>query len=179
MNVKKEEPLLVMQYEAGKVLWRLFFPNGLAILLFGAILIDLFEKVLLSGCNMKDCYILIIFSFLVFGGILVTIEMLLVKEIRFYKDRIEKEWSIFGIKSLKYSNAKIRGITSWFASSKGFLYIKKPKWYQYKCCVYDEHLISKENKEKAIKILANISNRNINEFTKSRLEINPLIKNKG
>jgi len=124
----------------------------------------------------EKCFGLVIFGFIVTGSVLLTIEMFLLKEIRLYSDRIEKEWSIFGIRSLKYSNARLRGMNSNLASAKSFLYIKKPSWYKYKCCGYDEHLISKKNKEKAIEILANISNRDINEFTKFRLEMNPLIQ---
>jgi len=176
---QEEKPLLVMEYETGKVLMRMFFPNGLAIFLIGVILFGVVENIILNGCSKKDCFIFIIFIFLSFFGLIATLEMFLVKEIRLYKDRIEKEWSIFGIKSLSYSNTKIRGIKSWFASAKGFLYIKKPKWYKYKCCGYDENLINDKNKEKAIDILAIVSNRDKEEFTKTRIEINPLIRKQG
>ena len=174
--MKNEEPLLSFDYEVGRVFWRLFFPNGLVFFWFGAVFLSIFENVQVDGCNLKDCFGLVFFGLLVAGSVLLSIEMLFIKEIRFYSDRIEKEWALFGVRSLKYSNARLRGINSHFASSKSFLYIKKPSWYKYKCCGYDEYLISKENKEKAIEILANISKRNINEFTEFRLEINPLIK---
>jgi len=175
-----EKPLLTLQYEVGKVLWRLFFPNSIVLL----IVFILFSQVLSIGreCNMKDCYIVGLFSLLIVGVLFVSIEMLLVKEIKFYKNRIEKSWSIFGTKSLEYTNVRLRGITSWIASNKGFLYINKPNWFTYKCCGYDENLISKENKEKAITVLSQVSNRDEEEFTKTRVEINPLIQkiiNKG
>lgn len=170
------EALLTVEYSTGKVFWRLFFPNGLGFILLVSIVIDLYNKVILNGSTMTDSYILIIFSFLAFSLFLVTIEMFLVKEIRFYKDRIEKEWIIFGTRGLEYSNIRIRGISTWLASTKSFLYIKRPKWYKYKCCTYDEHLINNEDREKAIELLANISSRDIKEFKKTRLEINPLIK---
>ena len=174
--MKKEESLLSFDYEVGRVFWRLFFPNGLAFLLSGAVLLSLFEETLQYGCNLKDCFGLVLFGFIVIGSALVTIEMFLLKEIRLYSNRIEKEWSIFGIRSLEYSNARLRCMNSNLASAKSFLYIKKSSWYKYKCCGYDEHLISKENKEKAIEILANISHRNINEFTEFRLEMHPFIQ---
>ncbi|MCH9741113.1 MAG: hypothetical protein K0U38_09815 [Epsilonproteobacteria bacterium] len=176
METKKsvDKPLLVMQYEPGKVLWRLFFPNSLVIL----IIFPFFSRVFNFGieCNMKDCYILGLFSLIVIGVIFISIEMFLVKEIRLYEHHIEKEWFIVGTKSLAYTNARMRGITSWIASNKGFLYINKPNWYRYKCCGYDEHLISKENKEKAIEVISQISNRDEDEFKKARVEINPLIQ---
>jgi len=174
--MENEEPLLSFDYETGRVFWRLFFPNGLGFFLFGAVFLSIFENIQVHGCNSKDCFGLIFFGLLVAGSVLLSIEMLLIKEIRLYSDRIEKEWSIFGARSLKYSNAKLRGINSNLASAKSFLYIKKASWYRYKCCGYDEHLISKENKKKAIEILANISNRDIDEFTEFPLEMNPLIK---
>lgn len=175
--MKNEEPLLSFDYETGRVFWRLFFPNGLVFFWFGAVFLSIFENIQLHGCNLKDCFGLIFFGLLVTGSVLLSIEMLLIKEIRLYSDKIEKEWFIFGLKSLEYSNARLRGINSNLASAKSFLYIQKPSWYRYKCCTYDEHLISKENKEKAIEILASISNRNINEFTKFQVEMNPLIQN--
>lgn len=44
----------------------------------------------------EECFGLIFFGLLVAGSVLLSIEMLLIKEIRLYSDRIEKEWSIFG-----------------------------------------------------------------------------------
>lgn len=174
-----EKALLTIEYSAAKVFWRLFFPNGLGLILLVSILIDLYHKMILNGFNMKDSYILIVFSILAFSFLLLTIEMFMVKEIRFYKDRVEKEWTIFGTRGIEFSNAKIRGVSSWFVSIKNFLYIKKPKWYKYKCCGYDEHLVNEEDRIKAIKFLANISHRDVKDFSETRLEINPLIKNKG
>jgi len=173
------KPLLTVEYMTSKVIWRLFYPNILGLILSAYLVNTFYNKVMQEGSSIESSYVLAIFIFLFIGGLLATIEMLLIKEIRFYQDRIEKEWAIFGIRSLQYSNMKIRGISTWLASTKSFLYINPPKWYKYKCCGYDEYLISNKEKEKAIEILANISNRDIEEFNESRLEINPLIKYKG
>ena len=171
----QEEPLLTFNYEIGKVLWRLFFPFGIIFILFGSVLFSINNNVQLNGCNLKDCFGLLFFGTMVVGSLLLSIEMILVKEIRFFKNRIEKEWSFFGSKTIDYSNARLRGINSKFASSKNFMYIKKPTWYSFKCCGYDEHLISEENKVRAIGILAKVTNRNLEELKEPRLEINPLM----
>lgn len=115
---------------------------------------------------------LIVLSSFILSTVLLTIEMFIVKEIRFYTDRLEKEWALFGTNSIEYKYTHFRGISSRFASSKSFMYIHKPNWYHYKCCGYDEHLLSPENKDKANALLARLSYRDINEFQNISTELN-------
>lgn len=174
-----KEPLLIIKYMTSKVFWRLFFPYTLIFLLFSGTFVLILERILISGCNIKDCFGIFFFGSIIIGALFLSSEILLVKDIKLYSDRVEKEWLFFGIKKLFFSNARVRGIKTWFVSNKAFLYVKKPKWYMFKCCSYDENLISEDDKEKAMQILASISNRDVNEFKKLQVDINPLIKNRG
>jgi hypothetical protein len=171
--------LLKIEYMTDKVIWRLFFPYALIFLLFGGTFMLILERVLVDGCSTKDCFGLSFFGLIIIVALISSVEILLMKDIKIYSDRIEKEWLFFGTKHLSFSNAKLRGIKTWFISNKAFLYLKKPRWYMLKCCSYDENLISENDKEEAMNILANISHRDVNEFKKIQVAMNPLIKNKG
>jgi len=175
---KEEKPILTMKYMTGKVFWRLLFPYAFIMLLFSGTFILIFERIVINECNIKDCFGVLFFGLIMIIIIFSSLEILLMKNIKLYQDKIEKEWLFFGTKQLPFSNARIRGMQTWFISNKTFLYINKPRWYMFKCCSYDENLISEKDKEEAIKIVANISNRDINEFQKLQVDMNPLIKNK-
>ncbi len=172
------KPILTMEYITGKVFWRLLFPNLLVFIISyemifnGYLEIDNMSKI-------KTLFGYIFFGLMMLAVLFMSLEILLMKNIKLYQDKIEKEWLFFGTKQLLFQNARIRGIQTWFISNKAFLYINKPRWYMFKCCSYDENLISEKDKEEAIKILADISNRDINEFQKLQVDINLLIKNKG
>ncbi len=81
---QEEKPLLVMEYEAGRVLWRLFFPNGIAILFFGFMAIHEINESTKFDYNLESIASIAFFSFIALSSLFLSFEILLVKEIRFY-----------------------------------------------------------------------------------------------
>lgn len=164
--------LLSIKYNPLKILWRLFIPNGLVVL----VSIYMIFRVLESDYDILK-YLLgfSFFSFMLISSIALTIEMLLFKEIRFYKKHFEKEWHLFGIKKIEYINTKIRGISTFLFSNKNFLYLKKNSFFKYKCCGYDEQLLNKNDVKKANEVLSKISSRDIKDFTSTYIEMPLLI----
>lgn len=126
----------------------------------------------------KVVFLTLLFGFLGIGALLLSLENILMKELRLYGEHLEKEWYLFGKKTLDYSNIRLNGITTQFVAALNFLYLKRPAWYQYKCCGIDEHLLNPQDREKLIETLSLISYRSKNEFLASKIEMNPLVLRK-
>ena len=175
---QKEKPLLVMEYKTGKVLWKLFFPYGLAILISLAMLLG-DELSLQEDGSLKFWFGIIFFGIIFLISLISVINILLLKEIRLYELYMEKELLFFGTTTSKYENLKLLGMYSYFVKAFNFIKIDESNIFKRKFCSCDLNLISNLELEKFKEILSSISNRSKNEFEVLELKINPLIKNKN
>ena len=172
-NIKN--PILVIKYNPLRVLWKLIHPNGLGILLFGSLLfgtgLDLNE----DG-PIKFFFGMFFFGILFIAAIYSSIEIILMKEIRFYNDYMEQEWRFFGKKSSKYNKLKFISMTGLFAKPYSFLYINEPNLFKRKCCLFNLRLLYRNDIEKIKNLLSKISKRPKDEFEKTEIKFDPFIK---
>lgn len=103
---QEEKPILTMEYMTGKVFWRLLFPYAFIMLLFSGTFILIFERIVMNECNIKDCFGVCFFGLIMIIAIFSSLEILLMKNIKLYQDKIEKEWLFFGTKQLLFFKCK-------------------------------------------------------------------------
>ena len=162
--------LFSMKYNPLKVLLR-FALNSLVIIAFTVGILDLLEV----EKDLKEWAKLIFLISFTLVTILMTIEHFIHKEIRFYERHLEKEWYFFKPKSMLYSNIRVTGISVMWISSKNFMNIKKPSFFQWKCCGYIENMLYSNDIKEVEKVLAYISGRDVEEFSKSKINMNPFV----
>lgn len=167
-EINNKKPLLVVKYVWWRVLWRLFIPYIPGTFIFysagGAFLKD----------NNPIVYITM-YAFMLFG-IGMIINLLLIRDFRFYHDRIERRWFLFGTKMLKYDEITV-GLTYMNMKafdSKTIAFSKRIQCF-YSNIRLDRHLISKKTEQIIVQFLANISHRDISEF-KENIALNPFLK---
>lgn len=165
---KNEQPLLIVRYVWWRVLWRLFIPY-----IPGAFMFYGFGGYFVKQGNpiaYITMYVLMLF------GIGMAVSLILTKDFRFYKDRMEKEWFLFGIVTMRY-NEIIVGLTSTLMKISRFRTITFSKKFKY---LYlnirlDRNLINKDTEQKVMHFLAEISHRDISDFQEN-VGLKPFIK---
>jgi len=171
LQTENEQPLLVVKYVWWRVLWRLFIPYVPSIFMFYGF----------GGHFVKEnnpiayitMYVIMLFA------IAMTINLLLTRDFRFFSDRIERRWFLFGKKILKYDEI-IVGLTyinMRAFNNKTIAFSKRIKCFFFNIEL-DRNLISKTTAQTIIEFLANISHRDISEFQEN-LALEPFFKNQN
>ncbi len=168
LQTENEKPLLVVKYVWWRVLWRLFMPYVPGIFMFYGF----------GGYFVKEnnpiAYITM-YAIMLFA-IGMTINLLLIRDFRFYRDRVEKRWFLVGKRVMKYDEISV-GLT--YMNMKAFnnrtiTFAKRIKCFYFNTEI-DLNLVSKKTEIKIIQFLADISHRDIAEFQKN-VEIYPFHK---
>ena len=168
LQIKDEQPLLVVKYVWWRVLWRLFMPYVPGIFMFYGF----------GGYFVKEnnpiAYITM-YTFMLFA-IGMTINLLLTRDFCFFSDRIERRWFLFGTRILKYNEI---GVALTYMNMRAFnnrtIYFANSIPYSYFNIRLDRNLISKKTEQEVVQFLANISYRNISEFQEN-VALDPFIK---
>lgn len=163
-----EQPLLVVKYVWWRVLWRLFIPYIPGIFMFYGF----------GGYFLKEhnpiAYITM-YAFMLFA-IGMTINLLFTRDFRFFSDRIEKRWFLFGTVISNYNEIAVAltYMNMRAFNSRTIAFSKKIK-SSYFTTELDRNLISKKTEQIIVQFLADISHRNISEF-QDNVALNPFIK---
>jgi len=174
-NSDIKNPILVIKYNPLRVFWKLIHPNGLGILLFGFLLFG-------TGLNldedgpMKFWFGMSFFGLLFIGTIFISLEIILMREIRFYKYHMEQEWRLFGKKSSKYNRLGFISMTGLFDKPYSFHYINEQNLLKRRCCSFNLRLLYKNDIEKIKNLLSKVSNRSKDEFEKTEIKFDPFVK---
>ena len=155
--MNNEKPLLVVKYVWWKVLWRVFMPYILGGFIFYA-----FGKYFLKENN-PIAYITMYFIMLF--GIFMVFNLLLTKDFRFYHDRLEKEWRFFGIKIVRYDEISVAltHMNIFIFKNRTIAFSQKGKYF-YHITRLNRDLIDPKIEQKIIKVLADVSYRNLADF---------------
>lgn len=175
MDIENEKPLFVVKYVWWRVLWRLFIPYVPGIFMFYGF----------GGYFVKEnnpiAYITM-YAIMLFA-IGMTINILLTRDFRFYHDRIEKRWFLFGRKMLKYSDL---GVALTYMNMRVFnnrtiMFGNISKALTKRIEIIrnsfrlDRNLINKKTEQIIVQFLAGIAHRDISEFQEN-VALDPLIK---
>ncbi len=101
---ENNEPLLVLRYVPWKVLWKLFFPNSIAIISALIIITSFITK---KPGHFIYILVFILAVFILAGGIWLTVDMLLMDEFSLYTDRVVKSYSLIGERIVYLDKANI------------------------------------------------------------------------
>jgi hypothetical protein len=171
LQTENEQPLLVVKYVWWRVLWRLFIPYVPGIFMFYGF----------GGYFVKEnnpiAYITM-YAFMLFA-IGMTINLLLTRDFRFFHDRIERRWFLFGTRMLKFDEI-IVGLTYMNMkafNSKTIVFSKRIKCFISNIRL-DRNLISKKTEQIIVQLLAGIPHRDISEFQEN-LALEPFFKNQN
>ena len=175
-NINNENLILVIKYNPLRVLWKLIHPNGLGILLFGFLLFGT-ELSLDEDGPIKFWLGMLFFGTMFIFTIFSSLEIILMKEIKFYKNHIEHKYRFFDKKLSEYNKLRFISMIGIFSKPYAFHYIDEPNLLKRKFCSFDLRLLYKNDIEKVKEILAKVSNRSMDEFDKSEIKLNPFIKN--
>jgi hypothetical protein len=168
LQTENEKPLLVVKYVWWRVLWRLFIPYVPGIFMFygfGGYFVE---------HNNPIAYITM-YAIMLFA-IGITINILLTRDFRFFSDRIERRWFLFGTRILKYDEI---GVALTYMNMRAFnsrtiTFDKRIKCFHLNTEI-DRNLISKKTEQEVVAFLADISQRETSEFQEN-VEIYPFIK---
>ncbi len=168
LKIENKQPLLVVKYVWWRVLWRLFMPYIPGIFMFYGF----------GGYFVKEhnpiAYITM-YAFMLFA-IGMTINLLLTRDFRFFSDRIERRWFLFGARVLKYNEIEIIfTFMNMRAYNSRTIAFGNMSQYANKLIRLDRNLISKKTEQLIVQFLADISHRDITEFQEMTL-ISPFIK---
>ena len=168
LQTESEKPLLVVRYVWWRVLWRLCIPYIPAIFIF----------YMAGGAFLKDnnpIVYITMYTFMLFG-IGMTINLLLTRDFRFFNDRIERRWFLFGMKIVKYNEITVvlTYTNMKLFSFRTFAFDKKIKCFHFVISL-DRNLISKTMEQTIIQLLANISHRGITELQEN-IALDPFLK---
>ncbi|MCK9372549.1 MAG: hypothetical protein M0P91_05080 [Sulfuricurvum sp.] len=168
MQMENEKPLLVVRYVWWRVLWRLCMPYVPGIFMFygfGGYFVE---------HNNPIAYITM-YAIMLFA-IGMTINLLLTRDFRFYRDRIEKRWLLLGKKVLKYNeiNVALTNANMRVFNFRTMAFTKRLECFSSFIRI-DRNLISKKTEQKVVQFLADISQREVSEFQEN-VEIYPFVK---
>ncbi len=167
MNI--EEPLLVVRYVWWRVLRRIFVPYILGVFIFYS-----FGKYFLKESNSIayiTMYLIMLFCiFMVFN-------LLLIKDFRFYHDRLEKKWRLFGVKIVRYDEISVAltYMNIFIFKNRTIAFSQKGKYF-YHITSLNRDLIDPSIEQKIIKVLADVSRRDASEFQENA-SLDPFIIN--
>ncbi|GEM_PF-2413985 len=168
-EVNNKKPLLVVKYVWWRVLWRLFIPYVPGIFMFYGF----------GGHFVKEnnpiAYVTM-YAIMLFA-IGMTINLLLTRDFRFFSDRIEKRWFLFGTKIVKYDDM---GVALTYMNMRVFnnrnIVFADGIKNVHNSFGLDRNLVSKKTEQMIVQFLANISHRDISEF-QDNVALRPFIKN--
>lgn len=175
LQTENEKPLLVVKYVWWRVLWRLFIPYVPGIFMFYGF----------GGYFVKQgnpiAYITM-YAIMLFA-IGMTINLLFTRDFRFYRDRVEKRWFLFGRKMVKYDElgAVLTYTNMRVFNNRNILFgniskvLTKRIEKIHNTFELDRNLVSKKTEQRIVKYLADISHRDISEFQEN-VALEPLIK---
>jgi len=164
-----KEPLLVIEYMTSKVFWRLIFPNALLILIaYGVLSLESFN--IADDGALKYYFGIFFWGSLSLFGIMSSLELLLMKEIRFYSKHIEKEWGFFGIRSFKYKDIQLLGNYTFLFKVYGFVNMDE-KIYKRKLAI-DLNLCSLDDVESIKGMISSIFKLSIEELEQQNIKVN-------
>jgi hypothetical protein len=169
LQMENEKPLLVVRYVWWRVIWRLFIPYVPSIFMFygfGGYFVK--ENNPIAYITM---YVIMLFA------IGMTINLLLTRDFRFFSDRIERRWFLFGNRVLKFDEIII-GLTYMNMrafNNKTIAFTKRIKCFFFNIEL-DRNLINNKMEQKIVQFLADISHRNISEFQEN-IALKPFLKN--
>ena len=152
-----DEPLFVVKYDAmGRILWRLFFPYAGVYFFFKPVWMSRMNTFIDESSSLADSAFLLFLTivlFLIFIGLL---DLLGMKEIRIYKDRIEKEWYFFSVRRVNIDDLKFKVKKSLLGYLISFSNVNVKPWNNILMHV-DMHLLDEETRKKVITAFTTIS----------------------
>ncbi len=152
-----DELLFVVKYDSmGRMLWRLFFPYVLAYFLFKPMWMSSMNTFIDEDFSLADSAFLLLLTLILLSGVIGLLDQFGMKEIRVYKDRIEKEWYLFGTRRVDINNLKFKVKKSLLGYLISFVNINKRPWNNILMHV-DMHLIDKNARNKLVKVFSGLS----------------------
>lgn len=177
-RIKQEgKPLFVLKYRGYKVFLRAISYSGAASVFAAAAFVS-GPRVTHTGLDLLGFVLFqIIASFIVFLGIYLVVDMVLLKGIRIYKDRIVRVWNLPG--PVEFATARHAGFTS-LISHKFFFDKATNRFVRlFTGVFYDESLADAEEIKKLNRLLAELSGRNVEEFERFHIRETRFIKENG
>jgi len=169
-----DEPLFVLKYQENKVTVRVlcwaFFVLFLCVLPAFAVAVQ-------EGFGFSFLIAAIWLSFMVGLAAFMMIDIALFKEVRLYSDRIVKIWKYFGPVEVQFENAKF-GVDRDFNQNVVTVLDRNANrlLLSIKGVQYDDSLADKEDVRKLNSFLAELTGRRVEEFEKTAITLDPLIK---
>ena len=152
-----DEPLFVVKYNStGRILWRLFFPYAGVYFFFKPVWMSRMNTFIDESSSLADSAFLLFLTivlFLIFIGLL---DLLGMKEIRIYKDRIEKEWCFFGVRRVHIDDLKFKVKKSLLGYLISFSNVNVKPWNNILMHV-DMHLLDEETRNKLLKVFSGLT----------------------
>jgi hypothetical protein len=174
----KDVPLYVLKYESRRqyfIILLLLIPSLYA-------LFNLFEiTIQMSAPQDKIGNLCVLMGITAIWFTFFLTEIILTREIRFYKDCVIKIWYFLGSKKVLLDRASmtVSSISKW---SRRTILPKNKPWSFLKTVSWEEILVSDEDKKDLDKMLIMLCNRNIDELNKQGTIVdlvNPVKENNG
>lgn len=166
LEIKDEQPLLVVKYKPLKIWWRIFFPYS-----FWCLIGFFAGESLLSSESIANNIVGVFFYGIGLMGLYLIMDLLMLEGFYFYPDRIVKVSKLFGHKEIKYADS-ILGISlvkmePIFNSLSAYSFYKKVMYSDMH--IYNKHIsidrrmINKNTENQIMDFVSNLLNQNIRE----------------
>jgi hypothetical protein len=168
-----DEPLFVLKYRRGKVIWRLLaFLPVLCIFGYGI-------NALKDPHGLKEMFLLVggVLSLFIYG--LAFIDILFFEAVRVYSDRVVKIWKFIGERQIRFVDAQLRGAAGnlKYVIYKTIFHKQTNVIFSYILGVsYDEMLANPDDIQKLNTLLAALTARKVEEFEQPSVRIRKLIE---
>lgn len=159
--VSADEPLFVLKYRPWRIAWRLFFPNAwvLPLCYMG------FFYWSNDTTGLKWWIGKLVFPTFFVGGIWFIADMLLMKSICLYRDKLTKNYRDGRKLAVDLRKAKYDAMSNWFIALTR-IYDENASFLSrsFKGVYFDPHLASPKDAEQFNKALSHVSGRNVKEL---------------